>query len=121
MKYCRFCGMQIEDDAKFCPHCGNSTEENSMPTRSYDTNTQNTSTSGSNYHWAAVCALIFGILGGWLAFVFGGIGLSKCTEKSDRTMCIVGIVLGIVQFVLSIVLGVLMGLGIIDLGIYAIL
>lgn len=25
MKYCKNCGKQIEDDAKFCPYCGSST------------------------------------------------------------------------------------------------
>ena len=113
MKYCRFCGSQIDDDARFCPECGNATDENLDQTRPSNT-TSTTNTQTSNYHWAAVCALIFGILGGWLAFVFGGIGLSKCTEKNDRTMCKVGIALGAVQTVIYIAYLVLVAAGVIS-------
>ena len=44
----------------------------------------------------AILALVFGILGGWLAIVFGAIGLTKYKSGPYRNMCIAGIVLGVV-------------------------
>ncbi len=108
MKFCRFCGQEIDDDARFCPVCGNSTDENSEEIHR-STNTQQAKPE-QNYHWAAVCALIFGILGGLLAFVFGAIGLSKCTEKSDKTLCIVGMIIAVVMIAATIALRIALGI-----------
>lgn len=49
----------------------------------------------------AVAALVFGILGGWLAFVFGGLALSriKRSGQSGRGLAIAGIVLACVWIV----------------------
>ena len=106
MKFCRFCGQEIEEDNKFCPVCGNSTDEGSEEIHRTTYQGQPT----QNYHWAAVCALIFGILGGWLAFVFGAIGLSKCTEKKDRTLCIVGMIIAVVMIGATIALRIALGI-----------
>ena len=102
MKYCRFCGQELEDENKFCPACGNSTDENAQEI--HRTTDQQ---PAQNYRWAAICALIFGILGGWLAFVFGIIGLSKCTEKKDKTLCIVGMVIAVIMIAAEIALEII--------------
>lgn len=47
-------------------------------------------------------ALIFGLLGGWLGLLFGIIGLAKYKEKSNRIMCIVGIVAWAIWLVIYI-------------------
>lgn len=31
MKYCRYCGKQLQDDARFCSSCGNSTDDGACP------------------------------------------------------------------------------------------
>ena len=114
MKYCRFCGEQIEDNAKFCPSCGNSTDEFSEETRPTETKTE---TPAQNFHWMAVLGLAlscaFGLVPG---LVFDIIGLNKCTEKKDRTMCIIGIIVFAFWTLVGFVIGVLEGLGITNLG-----
>ncbi len=101
MKYCRYCGYELEDDAQYCISCGRPTSLNNSSVNNNVNNSGNV--EERNYHWAAVLALVFGILGGWLAIVFGIIGLMKCTDKNDRTMCIVGLVIGGIQIVFMIV------------------
>lgn len=36
MKYCRKCGAQIEDDAEFCPNCGEPVNGNKLSVTQYD-------------------------------------------------------------------------------------
>ena len=49
-----------------------------------------------------ILALIFGLLGGWLGLLFGIIGLAKYKEKSNKIMCIVGIVAWAIWLVIYI-------------------
>ena len=98
MKYCIYCGSDMDDVAVYCPICGKRQESSVPRSNGYDSyygngNSNYSNVNSKNYHWAAVLALVFGILGGALAFVFGGIGLSKCDDPSDRKKCIVGMVL----------------------------
>ncbi len=66
-------------------------EENSpKPEQHYNHNAKDTSPV------FAILALVFGILGGWLAIVFGAIGLTKYKSGPYRNMCIAGIVLSVV-------------------------
>lgn len=116
MKYCRFCGKQIDDDAKFCPACGNSTDEFSEQTNpTYESGNTTTTQSTQNFHWMAVLGLILSILDLVPGLVFCILGLKRCTIKSDRTKCVVGIVIFCLWVVVGFILGVLSGLGIIDL------
>lgn len=96
MKYCRNCGHPMHDDEMYCGECG----------QPVNGSVKTSSQPEQNYHWAAICALVFGILGGWLAFVFGIIGLIKCKEKSEKTMCIIGMVLAAVEIAFVIYLNV---------------
>ncbi len=124
MKYCVHCGTAIEEDKTSCPNCGKAidslgaTAENAVNTR-YCTK------CGAPVHVdAVICpkcgcsigkessiwgilALIFGLMGGWLGLVLGIVGLPRSKSKSDRQMCIAGIVLSCVWIVAYVIMLVL--------------
>ena len=55
MKYCRNCGHPMHDDEMYCGECG----------QPVNGSVKTSSQPEQNYHWAAICALVFGILGGF--------------------------------------------------------
>jgi len=73
-KYCQKCGSQIDIDAVVCPHCGCSVEK------------QSNESSVLSY-----CAMIFGILGGWLGLILGIVGLISNKDAANRKRCKIGI------------------------------
>jgi uncharacterized membrane protein YvbJ len=96
MKYCKFCGEEVSDDAVVCRHCGRQIEE-----------LQSASQEGSGM---GIAAIIFGALGGWLGLIFGIIGLVTYKLPQNRRNCKIGIGLflgWIVLYVILIVVSVL--------------
>jgi endogenous inhibitor of DNA gyrase (YacG/DUF329 family) len=49
-----------------------------------------------------ILSLVFGCLGGWIGIILGAIGLFKSKDKGTRTMCIIGIILGLIMAVIDI-------------------
>lgn len=111
MKYCTKCGYQLNDEATYCPNCGenlgdnnSNNQQNNNPYNNYNSNAQ-----AASPIWG-ILALVFGILGGWLALVFGIIGLTQYKNPADpgynsnRKMCKVGIGLFIAWVVIIILL-----------------
>lgn len=47
----------------------------------------------------AICAVVFGALGGWLGLVLGIVGLCRYKEKGNRVMCIIGILSWVIWLV----------------------
>ncbi len=86
-KYCQKCGSQIDIDAVICPRCGCSVEK------------QSNESSVLSY-----CAMIFGILGGWLGLILGIVGLISNKDTANRKRCKIGIGFFIGWVVLYIVL-----------------
>lgn len=54
----------------------------------------------------SVCALIFGLLGGWLGLVLGIVALSKNKDPGNRTRAIIGIVAWACWMIVYIVYGI---------------
>jgi len=110
MKYCAFCGKEIESETKFCPHCG---EEIAKDTFGFSSNQKAKKTS-KNYQLETILgilAIIFSVLN-YLGVIFvhlvgialGSIVLSLVNKdkKEDNSYSQVGYVTGIIGFVLGI-------------------
>lgn len=92
MKYCGYCGNEIDDNANFCPHCGarSDNHENTHEVdllingeETYNTNynynnNYNVNTSNSNVF--AVLAFIFSFLSPIMGWIFASIGKRKAEE-----------------------------------------
>ena len=112
--YCVKCGKEIGDNSEFCPYCGAENPDAKKQrdqAADYYKHMYERENSPENYHHPQtksegmvipLLALIFGLLGGWLGLLFGIIGLAKYKEKSNKIMCIVGIVAWVIWLVIYI-------------------
>jgi len=98
--YCGNCASEIKDYAKYCPNCGNIAKPEPSP-NNYVQNGHNSSPSGFS-----VASLIFGIIAiQILAFIFGGIAISKAKQTGQPTgLAKAGIILGIVWTIIAVCL-----------------
>ena len=105
--FCKKCGKEISENSRFCPYCG---EENEVLAKKEEKQDDPAATYRAMYNddneyrpiqkapaqqeskVIPILSLIFGLLGGWLGLLFGIIGLTKCKEKGNKAMCIIGIV-----------------------------
>lgn len=106
--YCSYCGQENDEGAKFCTKCGKDLLGESLnPIYEQDYQTRQSQQSSQTQHGKgiAICALIFGILGGFLGIVFGVIGVAGYYKKgtSEYTMSLVGLILALVGMALSII------------------
>ncbi len=118
MTYCTNCGSEIEDSWNACPNCGKVLRETKAPQQQAAPRIQppppqpyqrSYSSGGGNIYGtvALVCGLIglfgvvlyFGIVLGIVAIALGGIGLSR---DNNNAMAIIGLILGIIDFVCCI-------------------
>lgn len=136
MKYCTYCGTQLDDGVRFCPNCGAPVDEQpaqTEPTASAESNTvfttaeQTTFTAppvqpvqNQKYNGFAIAALVLGIVSFvvWacclntitciLAIIFGVVALVQIKKNNEKGkgMAITGLVLGIVMVIIFAVLTV---------------
>lgn len=110
MKYCAFCGKEIESETKFCPHCGEKIEKDAF---GFSSNQKAKKTS-MNYQLETILgilAIIFSVLNylgviivHLVGIVLGSIVLSLVNKdkKEDNSYSQVGYVTGIIGLVLGI-------------------
>ena len=115
--FCGNCGNSIVDDAKFCSKCGNLVKvepynegshfSNNSVSRNYVQNVQQNAYSSSPSGFS-IAALVFGIIGlQILAYIFGGIAISKAKQTGQPTgMAIAGIVLGVIWTIIIIIIAI---------------
>lgn len=94
--YCKRCGAEIKDDAKFCPNCG--------ANQTVDSNTSYDSYDSGSVGWA-ILGFFIPIVGLVLFLVWNS--TKPLTAKKAGLGALISI---IVSFVLSILLGVLSAL-----------
>lgn len=103
-KYCPECGNKLEDSPKFCPECGKELKEEQSKKQN----------EGRKYSILGIvfafCSLIvFPIIFGPLAVIFGTIAVLK----DDKELGIVAIILGVILATISFLIGLYLWLGII--------
>ena len=90
--YCKNCGKEINNDAEFCPYCGDSTNENNnipnMTKQNQSTNPSDTGSAG----WA-VLGFCFPIVGLILYLVW------RDTEPKNAKMAGKGALIGVIVYV----------------------
>jgi len=118
MIFCKKCGAELEQDAKFCNVCGETVEAaqstpqpenvqaNAAPQYDYQYTLAQAPAAEKGKSWQGITSLICGIVGficcisfipSILALVFGFMGL-----KSKKTLSIIGIVLGCLGLLIGI-------------------
>ncbi|MDL2292136.1 zinc-ribbon domain-containing protein [Acholeplasma sp. OttesenSCG-928-E16] len=109
MKYCRNCGSQVGDGVVYCPYCGaeaGNDERREAERQSRDPYLNPDYKKSETLGWVAIW-VGFLLLTPLVAFICGGIGLSKAKSTGNskgRTLCIVGIILGVVAVFINIFL-----------------
>ena len=93
MKYCKYCGNELYDEAVMCPKCGWMVKEVIME--------QNTNSF-------AIAGFVLSFFGGILGIVFSAIGLtkSKYLNNKGKGLSIAGIVIGSVVMLTGIILSI---------------
>lgn len=72
MKYCTYCGKEIDDDSAFCPNCGCKVE---TPIVIQNVVNGNSQTKTNNVNGLAIAAIIFMVLGCFInAYGYSGYG-----------------------------------------------
>ena len=111
MKYCSKCGKELEDDAAFCPACGNPTNSESGISTTPLINQGLVTTKSSSS-----AGLVLGIVGlglsvlaffifGWLGFVAVILGIVGVVQSSKNVNPSGMRTAGMVTSVLSIIFG----------------
>ena len=98
MKYCAHCGKEIMDEAVICPNCGCSTE---------NLKTETNKTAGNALGWVAIFVGFFIPLVAWIC---GGIGLSKAIKANNqkgKTLNLIGLIVGSAVFILTIIIAII--------------
>lgn len=70
MKYCKFCGSQLEKEATFCSHCGKRVEDGSSINININNSNTNNVVGKTKNKWVAFFLCLF----------LGGIGAHKFYE-----------------------------------------
>lgn len=97
MKYCVRCGREADDNAEYCPSCGNRFDAGQPQSTS--------SNPDDNSPAVAILAVVFGALGGWLGLVFAIIGMRTYTKGTrNYKMSKIGLILWIVWVIVAILL-----------------
>lgn len=88
--HCRYCGKEMDDDAKVCRYCGRAVAESRPVRQDDDVNT------------FAVLSALFAFLLPFAGIVFGAVGLhsAKKTGGNGRRLAFVGLIPSITIFVL---------------------
>ncbi len=133
---CPCCGNEVREDERYCSHCGQNNENytGSKPIEKVEIypagNSSGSSQSQTTYQQPAyqqqngnqqsntkpakessalgICAIIFGVLGGWLGLLLSIIGLCTYKTPEQRLKCKIGLgfVIGwaVVGFIIGLVL-----------------
>lgn len=99
--FCRNCGSEIEEDAKFCPKCGNSVEQ--LEIQNYDNKPQETSNKNNTTYaavsfWLSIigiplfCLCGIGLFFEVLATIFGILAVRN--KENNSVMAWIGLILG---------------------------
>lgn len=98
MKYCKYCGYELKDDARNCPNCGRDVFNNSINTTTvYYVNKIN------GY---AIAGFIFSFFIPLLGLIFGVIGLSKSKELNGegRGFSIGALIISLLYFLACLIM-----------------
>ena len=128
--YCSNCGKLIDDDNKYCPHCG---AQNKNATSSYGYGSSgSTYETPNNTPWGyrpqtfssihadegrpedqtlGVLAIVFSALGGVLGLILALVGLSKYKEEPGRKKCKTALILLAIWVVILILIYLSAGSG----------
>jgi len=119
--YCKNCGNELGNSAKYCPYCGTHLEKNEVP-NSNNYNDYEYNNTHSNYETPSYVqsdkydnyarkTKLFGILSIFLgtifvilAFVFYGISARSANEQQARKVGLICTIVGIVVTILSNIL-----------------
>ena len=90
MKYCRYCGNELFDEAVMCPKCGCMVQGAIMDQSSYG---------------FAIAGFVLSFFGGILGIVFSAIGLtkSKYLNGKGKGLSIAGVIIGSVVMLAGII------------------
>ena len=97
MKYCKFCGAEIADEAVVCVKCGRAVAEQPI------TNAPVTERKQNKLGVAGFVLSLFTIQP--LAFIFSIIGIivgKKCNDKIS--LAVAGLIIGLIELVITIII-----------------
>lgn len=130
MKYCAYCGTQMDDSVQYCPNCGAKVNEQAASPEFEQQQTVFTAVpvppvqNTNKHNGFAIAGLVLGIVScfAWiccihfitciLAVIFSAIALSQVKKSGEKGkgMAIAGMILGIVVFVIFVIGGLLLNL-----------
>lgn len=102
MRYCKYCGKEIADEAVICLNCGCEVKPIKMP---YANNTVNSDVPQENDNSMALWSMVCGIASffiGWFALGITAIVLSNLSKKDTGERCpmaTAGFICGIISTV----------------------
>ncbi|MFA6755756.1 MAG: zinc-ribbon domain-containing protein [Bacilli bacterium] len=100
--YCKNCGKEIKDDAKYCPYCGTESSHNMSDVINGEVvknpNDVKKSNKSGSYDGISIAAFVCALCGiGILGIIFGAIGINntKDNAKKGQGFAIAGLIIGI--------------------------
>jgi|GEM_PF-2792222 len=103
MKYCIYCGQELNDEAVYCTKCGKKQTEEKPNIEKVVTKKE---TTGVGFGVTAICTFFIPVL----PLIFGSIGIyfGIKNKNTGALVCsIIGIVLGVLTFIASIIVSIL--------------
>lgn len=108
--YCRKCGKEIPDGAKFCPNCGKKTDDTTVEEKvnSVDLNTSSSTYNGNYYSDDSSSSIGWGVLGFFVPIADLILFLVWKDEKPEDSKAsgigaLVSVVVSIIIFLLYII------------------
>lgn len=107
MAFCTNCGKEISKEDKFCPSCGERTDESDVITISTDLPQANTSGNGNdNDNGIAIAGFICAILGfNIIGIILSAIGISNANKNGGKNkgLAIAGVIISCIRLVIAII------------------
>ena len=108
MKYCKFCGSQIEDNAKFCPNCGARLEEervvNNISSNEEDLPTNGLGIAGFILSLVSIFVPIVYWYFPIIALVLSSIAFAHREGKAQKGLTKAGFIISLVITILKILI-----------------
>ena len=101
--FCKNCGKEVDDDAKFCPKCGKTIDEEVIRSDNQTSNNQQNS-GAATYNTMSIVGFIFSFFMSLVGLILSIIGYKQAKKEGGSTaLAVAGIIISSITLFLEVV------------------